>query len=43
MPRGAIVVAAGALFHGGWAAIALVTYRIEVASRRERKSLIAMG
>jgi uncharacterized membrane protein len=40
---GAIVVAAGALFHGGWAAIALVTYRIEVASRRERKSLIAMG
>jgi uncharacterized membrane protein len=40
---GAIVVAAGVLFHGGWAAFALITHRIEVASRRERKSLIAMG
>src|ERR1043166_8496395 len=38
---GAAVVAAGVLFHGGWAAFALVTHRIEVASRRERKSLIA--
>ena len=40
---GTIVVAAGVLFHGGWAAFALITYRIEIASRRERKSLIAMG
>jgi uncharacterized membrane protein len=40
---GTIVVAAGVLFHGGWAAFALVTHRIEIASRRERKSLIAMG
>jgi uncharacterized membrane protein len=40
---GAAVVAAGVLFHGGWAAFAFVTYRIEVAARRERKSLIAMG
>jgi uncharacterized membrane protein len=40
---GELVVAAGVLFHGGWAAFALVTHRIEVASRRERKSLIAMG
>jgi uncharacterized membrane protein len=40
---GAAVVAAGVLFHGGWAAFALVTHRIEVTSRRERKSLIAMG
>jgi uncharacterized membrane protein len=40
---GAVVVAAGVLFHGGWAAFAFVTYRTEVASRRERKSLIAMG
>jgi hypothetical protein len=38
-----LVVAAGVLFHGGWAAFALITHRIEVASRRERKSLIAMG
>jgi uncharacterized membrane protein len=40
---GTIVVAAGVLFHGGWAAFAFLTYRIEIASRRERKSLIAMG
>jgi len=40
---GTLVVAAGVLFHGGWAAFAFVTYRIESASRRERKSLIAMG
>jgi uncharacterized membrane protein len=40
---GGLVVAAGVLFHGGWAVFALVTYRIEVASRRERRSLIAMG
>ncbi|HXW24595.1 MAG TPA: DUF2270 domain-containing protein [Xanthobacteraceae bacterium] len=40
---GVAVVAAGLLFHAGWALFALVTYRIEVASRRERRSLIAMG
>jgi uncharacterized membrane protein len=40
---GAAVVAAGVLFHGGWAVFALITHRIEVASRRERRSLIAMG
>jgi hypothetical protein len=34
---------AGVLFHGGWAVFALITYRIEIAARRERKSLIAMG
>jgi len=37
------VVAAGILFHGGWAVFALITLRIELASRRERQSLIAMG
>ena len=40
---GGVVVAAGVLFHGGWALFALITFRIEVASRRERRSLIAMG
>ena len=40
---GGLVVAAGVLFHGGWALFALLTYRIEIASRRERRSLIAMG
>jgi uncharacterized membrane protein len=40
---GGLVVAAGVLFHGGWAVFALVTLRIEIASRRERRSLIAMG
>jgi uncharacterized membrane protein len=40
---GGVVVAAGVLFHASWAVFALVTYRIEVASRRERRSLIAMG
>jgi len=40
---GDLVVVAGVLFHGGWALFALVTYRIEIASRRERQSLIAMG
>jgi uncharacterized membrane protein len=40
---GGLVVAAGVLFHGGWAVFALITYRIEIASRRERRSLIAMG
>lgn len=40
---GGLVVAAGVLFHGSWAVFALITYRIEIASRRERGSLIAMG
>jgi uncharacterized membrane protein len=40
---GGLVVVAGVLFHGGWVVFAYVTYRIEVAARRERKSLIAMG
>jgi uncharacterized membrane protein len=40
---GPLVIAAGVLFHGGWAVFALVTWRIEVASRRERRSLISMG
>jgi uncharacterized membrane protein len=40
---GGVVVAAGVLFHGGWAVFALVTFRIEITARRERRSLIAMG
>jgi len=40
---GGLVVAAGILFHGGWAVFALITLRIEIAARRERGSLIAMG
>src|SRR6516164_5922427 len=40
---GGLVVAAGILFHGGWAVFAIITLRIEMASRRERRSLIAMG
>jgi uncharacterized membrane protein len=40
---GGLVVAAGVLFHGGWALFAYVTWRTEVAARRERRSLIAMG
>jgi uncharacterized membrane protein len=40
---GTLVIMAGVLFHASWAVFALVTYRIEVASRRERRSLIAMG
>ncbi len=40
---GGLVVSAGILFHGGWAVVALITLRIEMQSRRERKSLIAMG
>src|SRR6266446_2525400 len=40
---GGLVVIEGVLFHGAWAVLALVTYRIEIASRRERRSLIAMG
>ena len=41
--RGGLVIAAGVLFHGGWAVFALITLRTEIASRRERRSLIAMG
>jgi uncharacterized membrane protein len=40
---GGLVVAAGVLFHGGWALFAFATLRIETAARRERGSLIAMG
>ena len=40
---GGVVVAAGVLFHGGWALFALITFRIELVSRREGRSLIAMG
>ena len=40
---GVLVIAAGVLFHGGWALFALVTLRIEITSRRERRTLIAMG
>lgn len=40
---GGLVIIAGVLFHGGWAVFAFVTHRVEVASRRERRSLIAMG
>jgi uncharacterized membrane protein len=40
---GGWVVVAGVLFHASWAVFALVTLRIEIASRRERRSLIAMG
>jgi uncharacterized membrane protein len=41
--HGGWVVAAGVVFHAGWALFAFVTHRIEVASRRDRRSLIAMG
>ena len=40
---GSLVVAAGVLFHGGWAVFAIITLRMEIASRRGRGSLIAMG
>ena len=40
---GSLVIAAGVLFHGGWAVFAIITLRMEIASRRERKTLIAMG
>ena len=40
---GAVVVAAGIVFHAGWMLFALVTLRIEVASRRGRRSRQAMG
>src|SRR5262245_48774892 len=40
---GSLVIAVGVLFHGGWVVFAIVTLRMEIASRRERGSLIAMG
>jgi uncharacterized membrane protein len=40
---GGLVIAAGVLFHVGWAAFAFGTLRTELADRRERRSLIAMG
>jgi uncharacterized membrane protein len=40
---GSLVIAASILFHGGWAVFAIITLRIEIASRRERKTMIAMG
>ncbi len=40
---GGLVVVAGVVFHVGWAVFAFVTFRIELAARRERRSLIAMG
>ena len=40
---GALVVAAGVLFHGGWAVLAFATFRIEVVARRQRQSKTAMG
>ena len=40
---GSFVIAAGVLFHGGWVVFALITLRMEIVSRRERGSLIAMG
>jgi uncharacterized membrane protein len=40
---GAVVVAAGVLFHGGWMAFAYATLQIEKKARRDRGSLIAMG
>jgi uncharacterized membrane protein len=40
---GGLVVVAGVLFHTSWAVFALATLHIEIASRRERRSLIAMG
>ena len=40
---GGLVIVAGVLFQAGWVVFALVIIRIEIASRRERRSLIAMG
>ena len=40
---GGMVVAAGVLFHAGWATFALVTLRVEIVSRRMRGSRTAMG
>lgn len=40
---GTLVVLAGVIFHSSWAVFAYATWRVELADRRERKSLIAMG
>jgi len=40
---GGVVVVAGLLFHGSWVVFAFATLRTEIAARRERGSLIAMG
>jgi uncharacterized membrane protein len=40
---GGLVVFAGVLFHAGRAAFAIVTLRVDIAARRERGRLIAMG
>src|SRR5215468_4945742 len=40
---GGVVITAGVLFHGGWAVFALATWRLEVHSRRDRRSIISMG
>ncbi|WP_461320090.1 hypothetical protein [Bradyrhizobium elkanii] len=40
---GTIVILAGVAFHSSWALFAFVTHRIEVADRRTRHNLIAMG
>lgn len=40
---GTLVVLAGVIFHTSWAAFAYATWRTELADRRGRKSLIAMG
>ena len=40
---GTLVVLAGVIFHTSWAVFAYATWRVELANRRDRKSLIAMG
>ncbi|MCA1399225.1 DUF2270 domain-containing protein [Bradyrhizobium sp. BRP56] len=40
---GTIVILAGIAFHSSWALFAFITHRIEVADRRTRHNLIAMG
>ncbi len=40
---GVIVVLAGVAFHSSWALFAYVTHRMEVADRRAKDKLIAMG
>jgi uncharacterized membrane protein len=40
---GGLVIVAGVLFHASWVVFAFVTLRMEIVTRRERRSLIAMG
>ena len=40
---GTLVVLAGVIFHSSWVIFAYATYRMELADRRGRRSLIAMG